>query len=211
MITITSTSIRITHNSEEWVIDRATGIITPDTDYIPLAAGGKGDGLAHSCYNYANYYYCEIPADLRARWVEVMIKWRKVQLNIYENWETWLAWLEYMNPADYPYNMMGYNSLGRHLFNSSTAFGDIVKVMMEEGVTAVDGIKKWVALIERERIRFLLPYDSEDLRLYCGEKIRHHDDFTSVRNIWRDFCKVMERRAKEKDVSCVEGKELVSH
>lgn len=207
-ITITPTSILIHFGSDKWAIDRATGIITPHTDRIPIVEAGNG--LAYSCFVYASYYY-KIPDDLHARWVEVMIKWHNVQLNVYENWEAWLAWLERINPADYRDNIIGYNSLGCHLFNTSAAFGDIVKVMMEEGVIAIGGIKKWVALIEREQIRVLLPYDSADLRLYCREKIRHHDDFASVRNIWHDFCKVMGRRAREKDVSCGKGKKLVSH
>lgn len=209
-ITITPTSILIVYGSNRYAIDRTTGIISPRTNYIPIV---DESGLAVSCSNYANYCR-KISSNLRARWVKAMMKWHNVRLNIYENWEAWLAWLEYIDPADYRNTTMNYNSLGNYLFQNP-AIGDIVAMMMEEGCrpdpTTINGIKKWVALMGREQIRCLFPYNSQDLRLYFSEKFRHHDDFASVRNIWHDFCKVMERRAKEKDVSCVEGKEFVSH
>lgn len=207
-ITITPTSILIVNGSNGWAIDRTTGVIAPQTNYISII--DCDSGLAVSCSNYVTYYR-KIPSNLRARWVEAMIKWHNVRLNIFENWETWLAWLEYIDPADYRNTTMGYNPLGNYLFQNP-AIGDIVAVMMEEGClpnsTTISGIKEWVALMRREQIRCLFSYGSEDLRLYFSEKFRHHDDFASVRNIWHDFCKVI---AEEKDVSCVEGKEFVSH
>lgn len=206
-ITITSTSILIVYGSNGCAIDRTTGIISPKTNYIPIVI--KDSGLAISCSHYANYYR-KIPSNLRARWVEAMIKWHRVQLNIYQSWETWLTWLEYIDPADYHDTAMNYNSLGNYLFQNP-AIGDVVAVMMEEGCypdpITINGIKEWVALMGREQIRFLFPFANNDLRLYFSEKFQHHDDFASVRNIWHDFCKVMERRAEEKNVSCVEGKE----
>ena len=210
-ITITPTSILVVNGSNGWAIDRTTGVIAPQTTYISII--DCDSGLAVSCSNYARYYR-KIPSNLRARWVEAMIKWHNVQLDIYENWEVWLTWLEYIDPADFHHGVMTYNSLGNYLFQNPT-IGDIVSMMIEEGClpnsTTISGIKEWVALMRREQIRCLFSYGSKDLHLYFSEKFRHHDDFASVRNIWHDFCKVMERRAKEKDVSCVEGKEFVSH
>ena len=105
-ITITPTSILIVNGSNGWAIDRTTGVIAPETNYISII--DHDNGLAVSCSNYANYYR-KIPSNLRARWVEAMIKWHNVQLDIHEDWETWLTWLEYIDPADFHYGAMTYN------------------------------------------------------------------------------------------------------
>lgn len=218
-ITITPTSIFITYECDHWTIDRATGSIAPATNYIPIT--DSEDGLAVSCSNYA-YYRHKIPQKLRPRWIEAMIKWRDTKLNISGNWETWLAWLDYIDPADFHEAIMTYNTLGKHLFSTcnDNEYSDqiqsmITDIMIVENVmpdpALIEGIKRLLAVVEREQVELLLIYGSCDFYSYIREKFQHHDDFASVRNIWHDFCRVMERRAKENGASRIEGKELVSH
>lgn len=205
-ITITPTSILITNKCNHWTISRTTGSITPKTKYIPIVDTEKSR-LAVSCANYV-FDRLKIPQELRPRWVEAMIRWRDTSLNVAGHWETWLAWLDYIDPTDFHDTTMTYNTLGRHLFSTSNnneysdqVQGMIADVMIEKNVipdpALIEGIKRLLAIVEREQVERLLICGYGDFYSYIREKFQHHDDFASVRNIWHDFCKVMERRAKE--------------
>lgn len=213
-ITITPDFILITEGAKGWAISREDGSIMPETNYIPIV--DCDDNLTVSCYNYACYHR-KIPQKLRPRWVEVMIKWHNVKLNMYGNWETWLAWLDYIDPAEFRDGMMVYGSLGEYLFpaakfpyeNIDDIQCKIADAMIEKHIAPdpaiIEGVREWLALAGREQISFLFRRGYTDFYLYFREKFRHHDDFTKVRNIWHDFCKVMERRANENAVSCDKG------
>ena len=112
IITPNSIALYNEYTGDIWYISRKTGEITPNHDIFYTGTSC----LSLNCLHYAKHYD-EIPADLRAKWVERIIRWGDNHLfTMEDHWQYWADWLILLDERAFPEIVVCKESIGRFRF-----------------------------------------------------------------------------------------------
>lgn len=143
-----------------WYISCKTGEITPNRDIFYTGTSC----LSLNCLHYAKHYD-EIPADLRAKWVERIICWGDNHLFVMEDqWRLWLDWLFVLDERAFPEIVVCKESIGRFRFPwlavwSRVLFAATMDTIFEMEITIgtnlAEKMNEWFEkMVKEKRIMF---------------------------------------------------------
>ena len=176
IITPNSIALYNEYTGDIWYISRKTGEITPNHDIFYTGTSC----LSLNCLHYAKHYD-EIPADLRAKWVERIIRWGDNHLFVMEDqWQLWADWLLLLDSRSFPEIMVCKESVGRFLFPwlgawSRKLFAATMNTIFEMeivvGTSLAAKLNEWFEKMAREKLIATAEEDIEDYKAHLKKKL----------------------------------------
>lgn len=176
IITPNNVALYDERTGEIWYIDRKTGEITPNHDIFYTGTSC----LSLNCLHYARHYG-EIPADLRAKWVECIIRWGDNHLFVMEDqWQFWADWLLLLDSSNFPEIMVCKESIGRFLFPwlgvwSRNLFVATMDTIFEMEVVVRTSLaakmNDWFEKLVRKKLITAVEKDIDDYKEYLKKKV----------------------------------------
>lgn len=199
IVTLNHIALYNNFTGDIWYISRTTGEITPNRDIFYTGTSC----LSLNCLHYIKHYD-EIPADLRVKWVERIIRWGDNHLFTMEDeWRLWVDWLLLLDGSNFPEILVCKESVGRFLFpwigvwsrELFAATMDVVfEMMVVVGIGLATKMNDWFEKMADEKLLITFEKNIDDYKAYLEEKLLPAPNFSVPDNIWKDFCEMMERR-----------------